>query len=435
MSVFLQPIYTQTVGAGGAASVTFNNIPQGFTDLKLVHSARDGRTDAPFSNSILTFNGDTNAIYSVTNLYAVVTANGSSRYLGESRFFYNLYANGAVSLANTFSNSEVYISSYSSGNFKQVLFQNAVENNSIGTNANILLTAAGLFRSNTPITSMTVTAVNGVFAQHSSWTLYGVSNVYDTATPAAPTIGTVTDLAGEVSVAFTANDSGRADSYYAETTSGTLRTYGDTSPIVVPNVPKDSSLQYRAVAVNSLGTGTSGNSGAIATSNDFASIATASGDGTSNGVLFTNIPQHYKNLQIRYQARTIRAQTGEGWYIRLNGDAAANYYGHYTYATESTGGAQYGTNGAGTTIDLPSIPGNLVAANMPGVGIVDINNYASTTQFKTAKSIGGFDNNGSTSYLYFNVYTWQNLAPITSLQVLSNGGLVTGSRIELFGIG
>lgn len=168
--------------------------------------------------------------------------------------------------------------------------------------------------------------------------------------------------------------------------------------------------------------------------NNYESIASASGDGTATAVLFTNVPQQYKNLQIRYQARTVRAQVGEGWYIRLNGDAAANYYGHYTYGTESSGGVSFGTNGAGTVMDLPTIPGNLVTANMPGVGIVDINGYSSTSQFKTGRSIGGFNNNGGTSYTYFNMYTWRNTAAVTQVQVLSNGGLHTGSRVELFGI-
>lgn len=428
MSVFLQPIYTQTVGAGGAAAITFNNIPQGFTDLKLVHSARDGRTDAPFSNSILTFNGNTNAIYSVTNLYAVVAANGSSRYLGESWFFYNLYSDGAVATANTFSSSEVYISSYSGGNFKQVLFQNAVENNSVGTNANILLMAAGLFRSNTPITSMTITAVNGIFAQHSSWTLYGVSSAYDTAIPAAPTIGTVTDLAGEVSVAFTANDSGQADSYYAETTSGTLRTYGNNSPIVVQNVPKDSSLQYRAVAVNSLGSGTSSNSSAITTSNDFAAIATINGSGGT----FTNIPQYYRNLQIRIVGR---ANTGLGAapiMMTLNGNTDTSYVWHQFYGN-STSPATGGLTGQGQ-IEILYATGAGSSANFYGVAVIDILDYTSTSKFKSVRSLGGYDTNsagivGITSGFY------PTVAPITSISFTSYAGFDANTRIALYGIG
>jgi hypothetical protein len=166
----------------------------------------------------------------------------------------------------------------------------------------------------------------------------------------------------------------------------------------------------------------------------YYSIATASGNGSASAVLFTNIPQQYKNLQIRYQARTIRAFVGEGWYVRLNGDSGSNYYGHYTYGTESAGGVQFGTNGAGTTMDIPTIPGSSATASVPGVGIVDINGYSSNSQFKTGRSIGGFNNNGGTSYTYFNMYTWRNTAAVTQVQVLSNGGLDTGSRIELFGI-
>jgi hypothetical protein len=166
----------------------------------------------------------------------------------------------------------------------------------------------------------------------------------------------------------------------------------------------------------------------------YYSIATASGNGSASAVLFTNIPQQYKNLQIRYQARTIRAFVGEGWYVRLNGDSSSNYYGHYTYGTESAGGVQFGTNGAGTTMDLAAIPGSSATASVPGVGIVDITGYSSNSQFKTGRTIGGFNNNGGTSYTYFSMYTWRNTAPVTQVQVLSNGGLDTGSRIELFGI-
>jgi aspartate/tyrosine/aromatic aminotransferase len=36
----ITPIYTQTVGSGGALSIAFNNIPQFYTDLKVVISGR-----------------------------------------------------------------------------------------------------------------------------------------------------------------------------------------------------------------------------------------------------------------------------------------------------------------------------------------------------------------------------------------------------------
>ena len=59
MSVFMQPIYTQTMGAVGAQSVTFNNIPQGFTDLVLEVSGRGTDPTQIFTDAILSFNGET----------------------------------------------------------------------------------------------------------------------------------------------------------------------------------------------------------------------------------------------------------------------------------------------------------------------------------------------------------------------------------------
>jgi len=426
----MQPIYTQTIGAGGAASVAFNNIPQGFTDLLVQVSGRTSGSGT-FVSANIVFNGNTNFLYSDLFNYASGTGAVGAKIINYAHTPATIYLNGAGTTSNTFSNSEMYIANYSKGNFKTILGNSTVETNA--ASGNLITQGTVSFRSNTPITSMTLTSNDGNFVQYSTFTIYGISNVFNTSTPIAPTIGSITDQAEFASVAFTPASNDRADLYALTTTPTTSTTYGQKSPIVGP-ATLGTSYAYQVAAVNSLGSSPSSLSSAVTIANSYASIATASGDGTATAVLFTNIPQNYKNLQIRYQARTIRSQTGEGWYIRFNTDTASNYYGHYTYATESAGGTSFGTNGAGTTADLPSIPGSLVAANMPGVGIVDINNYSATTQFKTVKSIGGFNNNGSTSYTYFNMYTWQNYSPVTTLQVLSNGGLVTGSRIELFGI-
>ena len=44
MTIAMQPIYTQTVGAGGTTVISFNNIPQTFTDIQMVISARTNGT-------------------------------------------------------------------------------------------------------------------------------------------------------------------------------------------------------------------------------------------------------------------------------------------------------------------------------------------------------------------------------------------------------
>ena len=44
MATYIQIGSTVTVGAGGAANITFSSIPSTYTDLKLVWSARSART-------------------------------------------------------------------------------------------------------------------------------------------------------------------------------------------------------------------------------------------------------------------------------------------------------------------------------------------------------------------------------------------------------
>jgi hypothetical protein len=170
----MQPIYTQTVGSGGASAVTFNNIPQTFTDLKVLTSMRDGRLDAGFANVNLRFNADTSSVYSNVSIAGTNDSGSSGTFGTQTAFFYNLYCNGAVSTANMFSNNEIMIPNYTSSSFKQVLIDNVVESNEAVGNSYLLVLNAGLFRSTTPITSITFTAQNGVFQQHSTFSLYGI---------------------------------------------------------------------------------------------------------------------------------------------------------------------------------------------------------------------------------------------------------------------
>ena len=43
MATTLNLISKQTVGSAGASSITFSNIPQTYTDLKVIISGRDAR--------------------------------------------------------------------------------------------------------------------------------------------------------------------------------------------------------------------------------------------------------------------------------------------------------------------------------------------------------------------------------------------------------
>jgi hypothetical protein len=151
-----------------AASVTFDNIPQtGYTDLKVVMSPRD------------TYSGVSAAIFLVIN---GTTTLQSSRYLqgsGTSVVTSSLSLGlvglntGSTATANTFSNIELYISNYTSSNYKSYSVNSVTENASAEAYANLV---AGLWSSNSAITSLGFTG-GTLFGAGSTFSLYGVANV------------------------------------------------------------------------------------------------------------------------------------------------------------------------------------------------------------------------------------------------------------------
>jgi hypothetical protein len=172
MSVFLQPIYTQTVGASGPSSITFNNIPQTFTDLKLVVSSRcDGATVDVLG--AIRFNGDSANNYSDTNIYGNGSSAMSARHSTNS-FAYAIETNGTSATSSTFGNNELYLPNYTGSNYKQFINDSVAETNASSTNSgNNLL--SGLWRSTAAITSMQIFPGGGYnFTQYSTFSLYGV---------------------------------------------------------------------------------------------------------------------------------------------------------------------------------------------------------------------------------------------------------------------
>ena len=91
---------TTTVGVGGVASVTFSNIPQGYTDLKVVISARGDGASGIF---VCQFNGATTNLSSKV-LYGINgdTA-GSGSYSGANSLWG--YTTNSGSTASTFNNA------------------------------------------------------------------------------------------------------------------------------------------------------------------------------------------------------------------------------------------------------------------------------------------------------------------------------------------
>jgi hypothetical protein len=435
MSVFMQPIYTATVGAGGLGSVTFNNIPQGFTDLKLVVSSKDGRVSNVWDNILVTFNGS-NTGYSSIITYAIDAAQASNTSLVYAGAFsasigFGLYGSTALNEAATFSNAELTIPNYSGGAYKHVIGESVIPNNS--TTLFMLSFNAGMWKNTAPITSITLAPGTGSFAQYSTFTLYGTSSAYAGGLPAAPTLTSVTDEAGFVQVAFTPTANDQASSYAVTSTPSGAVTYGNTSPIDTPATLGTSNV-YRVSAVNDRGTSASSNSSAITTENSYASIVTQVSNGSVGQIVFSNIPQNYSHLQLRIFGRTINAvAASQTSGLQINGDGGNNYYGHSLDGNGSSASSG-AVNFFNAWFTQPYLPGGNATANIFGTQIIDIIDYTRIDKFKTIKAFGGYDNNGSGVVGFYSGY-WGSYSSINSLTINVSGQLfASGSTIALYGI-
>ena len=159
-----------TVGAAGAAGVTFSGIPQtGYTDLVIAYSMRTNRGTVNAYPAVQ-FNGVTSS-YSQVELYGT----GSGAFSGSASII-QPYGNGNGATSNTFGSGSIYIPNYTSSNFKSVSVDAVSENNGTEGHQQFL---AGLWSNTAAITSIAINAGDGSSAilQYSTFYLYGVAKL------------------------------------------------------------------------------------------------------------------------------------------------------------------------------------------------------------------------------------------------------------------
>ena len=173
MATTYEAIATVTVGSGGASSISFSSIPNTFTDIKIVISARTNQSSWN-DNSIVRFNGDSGNNYSNRRLNGSGSTADSSSNTSQDGFYYWNFV-GANATASTFSNNEMYIPNYTSSNQKSFSAERVVENNS--STDNMVSLIAGIWTGTAAITSISIAPFYGtLFAQYSTATLYGIKN-------------------------------------------------------------------------------------------------------------------------------------------------------------------------------------------------------------------------------------------------------------------
>lgn len=169
----MQAIYTQVLSAD-AVGISFNNIPQTFTDLKILASVRDSRNSfAGQSDMWIRFNGDSSSLYSLTIYRGDGSTGRTSFQRSNQTELWIGDTNTALQSANTFATNDIYIPNYTTTLFKQIICDSATETSATGDAA--LSFHSGLYRSSAPITSIRIESIAPNIKASSTFTLYGIS--------------------------------------------------------------------------------------------------------------------------------------------------------------------------------------------------------------------------------------------------------------------
>jgi len=168
-----ESIASTTVGSGGAASITFNSIPQTYTHLQIRGIGKWTTTGNDQSTIQFTLNSDNGSNYS----YHAIRGNGTSGIaIGQASYTRYLSYIGAPSsfssYANMFGATVFDLLDYTNTN-KNKTMRSLVGFNTNGGSDSIGI-SSGLWMNTAAVTSITV-ALDGNLAQYSEFALYGIA--------------------------------------------------------------------------------------------------------------------------------------------------------------------------------------------------------------------------------------------------------------------
>jgi len=175
-------ISSTTVTSGTTVSLT--SIPQTYTDLLLLVSARSDYTGGGAVSFAMSFNSNGSSYtgrsiqtYSATsvtgNSTTTVTYNGITGALLRSM----ASCVSGASTVSTFANSSIYIPNYTSSNYKSYSTDTVSEGNTTASNGpQSIILDAGLWSNTAAITSIDFGLEVGSFVSPSTFYLYGIKN-------------------------------------------------------------------------------------------------------------------------------------------------------------------------------------------------------------------------------------------------------------------
>jgi hypothetical protein len=162
-------IATTTVGSGGSSSITFSSIPSTYTHLQ-IRSLMRGTNASSTVETYIAYNGTSTNYYRGHQIYGQGTAAIADPDPATTNNYF-MFSTAASATASIFTASVTDILDYANTNKnKTIRSLGGFDANGSG----YILLRSGLWMNTSAITSITITAASGNFAEHSSFALYGI---------------------------------------------------------------------------------------------------------------------------------------------------------------------------------------------------------------------------------------------------------------------
>lgn len=153
----------------------------------------------------------------------------------------------------------------------------------------------------------------------------------------------------------------------------------------------------------------------------FVALSTITLASADSSIVFSNIPNTYRDLSILIEAR---ATTSNELRMRLNGDSGNNYPWTQFLPT---------TSNVGTFSAYPISPNSFLLSTQSAVMTVDIMNYATNGTTKAITS--NFRDYGTSQNINIMGGVYNGTSPVTSIEIFMLGNsFEIGSTFSLYGV-
>jgi hypothetical protein len=154
--------------------------------------------------------------------------------------------------------------------------------------------------------------------------------------------------------------------------------------------------------------------------------------GASGNLVFTSIPQGYRDLKLIVNGRSTHIGT-TSFSIYLNNTGATGWSETRLIANNTTITTDRLTSSSPTYGLILETAWISTSAGVFNAAEIDILNYSSSSTYKSAFGRNAFEQ-GTTGITEMVIATWANNAAVTTVEVATNGNWVGGSTATLYGV-